>query len=174
MLLGAIMLHDVIPGPRLPVARPDFIPAMCAILFLASVAMLGCGFAMSKLTVWVVRTPAGILMPMVALFSVMGAFAIEGSMFTVYGMLAFGIVAYYLEEMGYPIAPLVIGLILGPMADAKLRTALKVSGGSVLPFFTRPIALLLVAAIVFSVFSQTPQYVRLKRRLRGGRRGGGA
>jgi len=170
MLLGAIMLHNVLPGPRLPVTHPEFIPQMIAILFLASIAMLACGFAMSRVTVRVVRMPTGVLMPLVALFSVMGAFALEGSLFNVYGMVLFGLIAYGLEEMGYPIAPLVIGLILGPMADEKLRTALKVSNGSLAPFFTRPIALVLVIAILFSVLGQTPaRRVVTKWLRRGGR-----
>jgi putative tricarboxylic transport membrane protein len=73
-----------------------------------------------------------------------------------------GIMAYFMQEMGYPIAPLVIGVILGPMADENLRRALMVSQGSFLPVFTRPVALLLFLIILFTIFSQTPVYKRLK------------
>ena len=93
-----------------------------------------------------------------------GAYAINNSMVDVYFMFAFGIVAYFLEEMGYPIAPLVIAIILGPMADEKLRTALVAHQGSLAPFFTRPIALVLMALIAWSVLSRMPLWRSLWRR----------
>ncbi len=168
MLLSAIFLHNVTPGPMLAHEQPAFIPMMCAILFLASVAMLVCGFLTCRVTVHLLRVPVGILMPLVALFSVIGAFALDNSMVNVYGMFAFGSIAYFLEEMGYPIAPLVIGIILGPMADENLRRALIAHQGSLVPFFTRPIALVLVALIAFSLLGQMK---RVRRMVRGGRAG---
>ena len=164
MLLGAIYLFGFRPGPLLAQEAPTFIPQMSAILFLASLTMLICGFSFSRLSVWVVRMPVAILMPLVALFTVMGSYAMESTLFNVYGMFFFGLIAYFLEEMGYPIAPLVIGIILGPMADANLRRALAVSGGSLAPFFTRPIAAVLVVMILFSLLSQTSVYRRLRQR----------
>jgi putative tricarboxylic transport membrane protein len=155
MLLGAILLHNVTPGPMLAVERPEFIPMMCAILLLSSAAMLLCGFAMCRLSVYILRIPSGILMPLVGLFSVIGSYALDNSMINVYGMLAFGFVAYFMEEMGYPIGPLVIGIILGPMADENLRRALMAHQGSLLPFVSRPLALVLLGLIVYSLIGQT-------------------
>ena len=176
MLLGAILLANIIPGPRLPVESPHFIPMMSAILLWASAAMLVCGFAMSKVSVHVVRMPLGMLMPMVSLFTVMGAYALEYSMFHVLGTLVFGFIAYLLEEMGYPIAPLVIGIILGPMADENLRRALLASQGSLATFFyrigdtahpgPRYIALFLMGLILLSVVNQTPLPALIRRILR--------
>jgi putative tricarboxylic transport membrane protein len=155
MLLGAILLCGIRPGPLLPQEAPTFIPQMAAILFWASLTMLICGFAMAKITVWVVQMPVAILMPLVALFTVIGSYALDNSMFNVYLMLGFGLIAYFLEEMGYPIAPLVIGIILGPMADENLRRAILVSGGSILPFFTRPVAVVLMLLVAYSLLGQT-------------------
>jgi putative tricarboxylic transport membrane protein len=76
-----------------------------------------------------------------------------------------GIVSYFLIEMGYPIAPLVIGVILGPMADENLRRALMVSQGSFMPVFTRPVSLILFLVIVWTVVSQFPAYRRFKDKL---------
>jgi len=73
-----------------------------------------------------------------------------------------GIISYFLIEMGYPIAPLVIGVILGPMADENLRRALMVSQGSFMPVFTRPVALLLFLVIVWAVLSQFPLFRKFK------------
>jgi putative tricarboxylic transport membrane protein len=78
-----------------------------------------------------------------------------------------GIIAYFLTEMGYPIAPLVIGVILGPMADQNLRRALMVSQGSFAPVFTRPVALILFIVIVYTVLSQLPFYRKLVSRIKG-------
>jgi len=82
-------------------------------------------------------------------------------------MVPVGIVAYFLGEMGYPIAPLVIGMILGPMADESLRRALMVSNGSFLPMFTRPVSLVLVIMTVLTVASQLPFMKALKGKLAG-------
>jgi putative tricarboxylic transport membrane protein len=87
------------------------------------------------------------------------------NIFNLYLMLPVGIVSYFLIEMGYPIAPLVIGVILGPMADENLRRALMVSQGSFMPIFTRPVALLLFLVIVWTVLSQFPVFRGFKDRL---------
>ena len=158
MLLGAIWLHGVRPGPMLSFEFPTFIPQMAATLFWASLTMLVCGFAMTKLTIRILRIPPTIFMPIVAFFAVMGSYALGLRIFNVQMMFLFGILAYLLEEMGYPVAPLVIGIILGPMADANIRRALIVSQGSIMPFFTRPVALVLLFLIFFSIFSQTETY----------------
>jgi putative tricarboxylic transport membrane protein len=151
MLLGAIMLHGVIPGPRLAEENPTFIPQMAAILMWASLFMLVCGFAMSRLSVFVLRIPVHVLMPFVALFTVLGSYAFDYSLFNVWFMLGFGLLAYFMEENGYPIAPLVIGIILGPMAEDNLRRALIDHQGSLLPFVTRPISLVFVILILVSL-----------------------
>jgi putative tricarboxylic transport membrane protein len=84
------------------------------------------------------------------------------STFNLYLMLPVGIICYFLTEMGYPIAPLVIGVILGPMADENLRRALMVSQGSFLPVFQRPVSLILFLIIVWTVISQFRWYKRFK------------
>lgn len=165
MLLGAIWLHGVRPGPMLTFEFPNFIPQVSAILAWASLVMLICGLLATRVTVRVLRVPIGVLMPLVAFFSVLGSYALGLNLFNVYLMLGFGLVAYLLEEMGYPIAPLVIGVILGPMADTNLRRALIGSGGSLELFVTRPVALVLLALILVSLALQIPAF----RRLLGGR-----
>ncbi len=154
MLLGALSLNNVIAGPNLVGDMPHFIPQMAAILLWASLVMLVLGFLLSRVSIHILRIPTAFLMPMVALFSVIGAYAISNSLWDVGFMLGFGVVAYFLEEQGYPVAPLVIGLILGPMAEANLRRALIDSGGSLMPFVTRPLALAFVLLTVGSLALQ--------------------
>lgn len=160
MLLGAIWLHGVRPGPMLSFEFPHFIPQMAATLFWAAIAMLVMGLLMSKITVRILKTPPALFMPIVTFFCVLGSYALGLRIFNLYLMVAFGVLAYFLEEMGYPIAPLVIGMILGPMIDESLRRALIGSKGSLLPFVTRPVAVVLLLLILYSVVSQTAWYRR--------------
>lgn len=162
MLLGALMLNHLNPGPMLAIERPEFIPQMAAILMWASLVMLLLGFALSRVSVHILRIPSAFLMPVVALFSVIGAYAFDNSLWDVGLMLGFGVIAYFMEEQGYPLAPLVIGLILGPMAEENLRRALIDSGGSLMPFFSRPLSAAFLVLIVGSLVLQW----RSRRRLR--------
>jgi putative tricarboxylic transport membrane protein len=93
-------------------------------------------------------------MPIIGVLCIIGSYALGMNIYNLFLMLPVGIVSYFLIEMGYPIAPLVIGVILGPMADENLRRALMVSQGSFVPVFTRPVALLLFLIIVWTVLSQ--------------------
>ncbi len=161
MLLGALMLHGIAPGPMLRLDRPGFIEEVSAILLLASIAMWICGMLLAKQVVKVLRIPPAIFMPIIAVLCVIGSYSLGTKVFNLYLMVPVGILAYFLTEMGYPIAPLVIGVILGPMADQNLRRALMVSGGSFAPVFTRPVALILFLVICLTVLSQTPLYRRV-------------
>lgn len=160
MLLGALMLHGIAPGPMLQIDHPGFIAEVSAILLLASIAMWIAGMLLAKQVVKVLRIPPAIFMPIIAVLCVIGSYALGTKVFNLYLMLPIGIVAYFLTEMGYPIAPLVIGVILGPMADQNLRRALMISDGSFAPIFTRPVALILFLVIVLTIVSQFPFYKR--------------
>ena len=94
-----------------------------------------------------------------------GSYSLGINIWNLYLMLPVGIISYFLTEMGYPIAPLVIGVILGPMADENLRRALMVSQGSFLPMFTRPVSLALVLIILWMVLVQIPFVKNLKNRV---------
>lgn len=156
MLLGALMLHGVQPGPMLPVEHPDFLVRVTAILVLASLSMWICGMLLAPQVIKLLRVPTGIFLPIVGVLCVVGSYALGLNQFNLYLMMIVGIAAYALQQMQYPISPLVIGLILGPMADENLRRALMVSKGSLLPFFTRPVSLFFIAITVLVVLSQLP------------------
>jgi putative tricarboxylic transport membrane protein len=166
MLLGALMLHGINPGPMLRIDHPNFILQITAILLLASFAMWIAGMVLAKQVVKVLRIPPMVFMPIIAVLSVIGSYALGTKVFNLYLMVPIGIVAYFLTEMQYPIAPLVIGVILGPMADQNLRRALMVSEGSFLPIFTRPVALILFLVIVLTIVSQTKPYRAAMRKLK--------
>jgi len=165
MLLGALMLHGVAPGPMITFEHPKFILQCGAILFLASMTMWIEGMTLAKQVVKVLRIPAPIFMPIVGLLCIIGSYSLGLDITNLYLMLPVGIISYFLTEMGYPIAPLVIGVILGPMADENLRRALMVSKGSFWPVFTRPVSLALIIIIVWMVLIQIPLVKELKNRL---------
>ncbi|PVE22999.1 transporter [Microvirga sp. KLBC 81] len=160
MLLGALNLHGVRPGPMLSFEFPNFIAQMGAMLFWAAIGIFVLGLSMARLSVMVLRLPTAILMPVVAFLATLGSWALGLNLFNVYLMLGFGVVVYLLEEIGYPVAPLVIGVLLGSMADVSLRRALLGSTGSIEPFVTRPVAMVLLALIVVSLCLQNEAFKR--------------
>jgi putative tricarboxylic transport membrane protein len=160
MLLGALMLHGLTPGPMLSIERPTFLAELAAVMVLASLAMWINGIILAKQVVKVLQVPASLFLPIVAVMAVMGSYALGLNVVNLYLMLAVGVVAYLLTEMHYPISALVIGVILGPMADENLRRALMVGQGDLTGFVTRPVSLLLVLAILMIVLVQIPIYRR--------------
>ncbi len=171
MLLGALMLHGVTPGPMITFEHPNFILEVAAILLLASMAMWVAGMVLAKQVVKVLKIPTQIFMPIIGILCVIGSYSLGLNIFNLYLMIPVGIICFFLTEMGYPIAPLVIGVILGPMADENLRRALMVSQGSFAPIFQRPVSLILFLIIVWTIVSQLPWYkkktAQLKEKLFG-------
>jgi len=166
MLLGALMLHGVAPGPMLEIEQPGFTLKISAILLLASFAMWVIGILLAKQVVKLLKVPPAMIMPIVAVLCLIGSYSLGLKVFNLYLLVPVGILTYYLTGMGYPIPPLVIGVILGTMADENLRRGLMVSQGSLAPFFTRPVALILLLVIVFTFVSNTSLYKNLMLKLR--------
>jgi putative tricarboxylic transport membrane protein len=158
MLLGALMLHGVSPGPMLEIEHPGFTTGISAILLLASLAMWIVGMLLAKQVIKLLKVPPALFMPVVAVLCLVGSYALGLKVFNLYLLVPMGILTYYLTDMGYPIPPLVIGVILGSMADANLRRGLMISRGSLMPFFTRPVALILLLIIIFTFVSNTEVY----------------
>jgi len=165
VLLGALLLHGIRPGPMLTFEYPGFIQEMGGIMFVASFVLLICGILVAKFFIKVLDTPPKILMPIVAVLSVMGAYAINIRIFDVYVMLILGLAYYLLFKLKYPVAPFVLGVILGPMIDENLRRTLWVHK-SFAPFVTRPVALVLFISIILLVLSQFKWFRRLFSRKR--------
>ena len=166
MLLGALMLHGVTPGPMITFEHPTFITEVAAILLLASCAMWVTGMILAKQVVKVLRIPTQIFMPIIGVLCIIGSYSLGLNIYNLYLMLPVGIICYFLTTMGYPIAPLVIGVILGPMADENVRRALMVSQGSFMPIFQRPVSLILFIIIVLTIISQFGWYKRLMARVK--------
>lgn len=158
MLLGALMLHGVTPGPMITFEHPTFILEVAAILLLASMAMWMTGMVLAKQVVKILHIPTQLFMPIIGVLCIIGSYSLGLNIFNLYLMLPVGIICYFLTNMGFPIAPLVIGVILGPMADENLRRALMVSQGSFMPVFERPVSLILFIIIIWTICSQFTWY----------------
>lgn len=122
-------------------------------------------YVISKTSDKSTKNSAPVFMPIIAVLCIIGSYSLGLRIFNLYLMVPVGILAYFLTEMEYPIAPLVIGVILGPMADANLRRALMVSKGSFLPMFTRPVSLILILVILLMVVSQISWFKIFTKRI---------
>ena len=119
MLLGALMLHGISPGPMLRVDRPGFIFQVSAILLLASIAMWVIGMLLSKQVIKILKIPITLFMPVIGVLCVIGSYALGLNIFNLFLMVPVGLMSYFLIQNKYPIAPLVIGVILGNMFERK-------------------------------------------------------
>ena len=121
---------------------------------LANILMGFFGFLISKHAVKLASLPKGILLPVIMVLSVVGSFALNNNIFDVYVMIFFGVVGLYMNKFSFPTAPVVLGLILGPMAERNLLNSVQMAKSSVLTYFmSRPICWVLLALILFSLFS---------------------
>jgi putative tricarboxylic transport membrane protein len=154
VLMAAMIIHGVQPGPMLMVNQPQFAYDVVAITFIASLCILLFGLAMVRPLLWVLRVPRAIIMPIVFVLCTLGAYAIASRVFDIWVMLAVGTVCFVLRRQGYPVAPFVLGIVLGDIVDKSLRRGLVISDGDLTPFFTRPIAAVLAAIVLATVLLQ--------------------
>jgi putative tricarboxylic transport membrane protein len=167
VLLAALTIHGLQPGPLLVLKHPEVIAQVVAIFVIGTLAVFALNMMLIRLVVRVLLIPRQTLMPIVYVLCVVGSFAIAARQFDVYVMLAFGVLGFALREMDYPVAPLVLGFILGPMADDNLRRGLALTAGDPTPFFTRPISLILLVLIAVTLLGRTPLAARARRGLAG-------
>jgi len=148
VLMAAMIIHGVKPGPLIMVESPQFVYDIVAMMLFATIGILIYGLVLTKALVQVLRVPQHFIVPIIFVLCAVGSFAISGRLFDVYVMLAFGLLGFFLRGYGYPMAPLVLGVVLGDLLEKNLRRALLLSDGDLTPFFTRPISAV-VAAMIF-------------------------
>jgi putative tricarboxylic transport membrane protein len=164
VLMAAMIIHGVQPGPMLMVSQPQFAYDVVAITLAATLCILVFGLVMVRPLMWVLRVPRAIIMPVVFVLCTLGAFAIAARVFDIWVMLAVGAIVFVLRRQGYPAAPFVLGIVLGDIVDKSLRRGLVISDGDLSPFFTRPIAGALAAAVLLVLLAQVPAVRRLVAR----------
>jgi putative tricarboxylic transport membrane protein len=156
VLMAAMIIHGAQPGPMLMVNQPQYIYDVVGITLVATLAILFFGLVMVRPILWVLRVPREIIMPIVFVLCVLGSYSITQRLFDVWVMLVTGIVCYLLRRRGFPVAPFVLGLVLGEIIDKSLRRGMVLSDGSLEPFFMRPISGALAALVVVMLLLQVP------------------
>jgi putative tricarboxylic transport membrane protein len=150
MLLGGMMLYGLRPGPMLFKTNPDFVWAVIASMFIGNFILIIMNLPMVPLFAYTLRLPYSILYPAILLICMVGVYTLNNSIFDVYAMLVFGVAGYFMKKYDIPGAPMVIGLILGPMLEQSLYRALSLAHGNIATFVTRPISAVLlgIAAVM--------------------------
>jgi putative tricarboxylic transport membrane protein len=151
VLMAAMIIHGIKPGPMIMVENAQFVYDVVAMMLFATVGILIYGLTLTRLLVQVLRVPQHIIVPIIFVLCTVGSFAIAGRLFDVYVMLAFGLIGFFLRHHGYPMAPLVLGIVLGDLLEKNLRRALVLSDGDLTPFFTRPISGAFAALIIGTI-----------------------
>ena len=155
VLLGGIMGHGIMPGPTLMVEHAKVAYTLIWAMFFANFTMYFIGLYITRVAVFITRVPAKVMASAITVFCVVGAYAINDSMFDVYLMVLFGILGYIMDKVKVPVAPLVVGLILGQMLDVSIHQSLIISGGSWWVFLQSPVAASLLGLAVLSLTSGT-------------------
>ena len=154
ILIGALTIHGLQPGPLLLEQNPDTVHRMMATILVANIFMFGFMLAAAPWLARFASMPKAILVPAIVTFCVIGSFALANRMFDVWVMLGFGVIGLAMNRFRIPIAPFVIGFVLAPIAEEHLIEGLMQSGGSWQPLFTRPVSLvMLLAAVGIATFS---------------------
>ena len=138
--IGVLYLKNLNPGPMLFVNEPQNIYAVFLVFALAQLLLLPFGWLAIKAAKRTLRIPAAVLMPLILLFCIVGSFAINNSMFGVVIMGVAGVMAFFMERWGFPVAPTILGVVLGTMLEEQFFSSLVKADGNVLAFFERPIA----------------------------------
>lgn len=150
IVLSALMMYDILPGPQL-FSQTETIYPVFTVAIVTQFLLLPVGFFGIQTFRWLLRLPRRAVLVGVVLFSVVGSYAIRNSLFDVYVMVAFGLVGVFLESQRVPLAPLILGLILGPLLERTLRAGLIGSSGDWTPLVTRPLCLVMVSLLVLSL-----------------------
>lgn len=148
ILLGALVIHGLQPGPELFARQPEAVYTMMVTVLIANIAMLLLMTLSVRQLARLTSVPRAYLLPIVMVFCVVGSYALAQRTFDVGVMLAFGLVGFVMERIGLPLAPFVIGFVLAPVAEHKLSAGLMSSGGSYLPLVTRPVTLVFLLIAV--------------------------
>lgn len=165
IVIGVLYMKNMNPGPTLFTQNPQNIYAVYLLFIVANLIMVPLGFLCIKVAKRILQVPREILMPVILLFCVVGTFAINNTPFDVGVMLAAGLVAYVLEQNGFPIAPAILGVVLGGMLEENFITSMIKADGQLAGFFARPVAATLGVLTLAAWF--LPPVVRRLRRIAG-------
>lgn len=168
ILLGGMIMYGMRPGPLLISQNPDFFWGVVASMYIGNVMLLVMNLPLAGVFARLTRAPYSVLYPMILLFVLIGAFSLNNSVFEVWLVLLFGVVGYAMRKLDYPLAPLVLALVLGPMAEKALSQSLTMSHGSMAIFVSRPISAVILVLTFVMLFSPLFKKMWASRRASAG------
>jgi putative tricarboxylic transport membrane protein len=166
IVIGVLFMKGLRPGPMIFQQQPEMVYAVYISFIIANILMVPFGYLAIKVSGTMLKVPRNILMPAILMFCIVGSFAINNSFFDVGLMLAMGILGYFFENNGIPVAPIVLGMVLGPIVEQNFMVSMIKSEWDLTQFFTRPTAAILgVMTILTWLAPFTPA---MMKRMRGG------
>jgi putative tricarboxylic transport membrane protein len=159
VLLGGFLIHGLTPGPMLFTKSTEVVSGLYLGLLAANLAMIVVGYLIMRPCMWMVSRPKPYLMAFIYALVVSGVFAVEGSVFHVFLVLAFGVVGYLFRALGVPVLPMVLGVVLGFLVESNYRRALVLSGGDHMTFLRDPLAAALLGVGAFVVLGSLVRHL---------------
>lgn len=138
--IGVLFMKGITPGPAVFILQADLTYAILLTFFIANLLLLPLGYLAIKSSRYILRVPTNVLMPVILLFCIVGSFAINNTAFDIGVMLALGMLAFVMEENNFPIAPVILGIVIGPMLEENFMASMIKTDGQLLGFFDRPVA----------------------------------
>lgn len=164
ILMGAFMLHGMVPGPSLFAEQGNILYAIMLGLIIVNVFMYIIGSGFTRFYAHITRIPYEVLAPIVMTFCIAGAYSTNNRIYDIYVILIFGIVAYFLRRMDFQLVPILLGIVLGPLAEKNFRRAMVISKGSFDIFFTRPISCAFIVIAIGSILLFAFKNYRARKR----------
>jgi len=164
VVMGALMVHGVTPGPLLIKEHPDLFWGLIASMYLGNVMLLVLNLPMIAIWVQVLRIPYRVLFPVILIFCAVGSYSMNNAIFDVYMMTVFGVIGYLMKRYGYEPAVLVLAFVIGPIMEQSLRQSLLLGDGSFAIFVTRPIPVVLLTAGALLILSSAIPAIGRRRR----------
>jgi TctA family transporter len=152
IVIGVLFMKGLRPGPMIFETQPDIVYAVYFAFILANLLMIPFGYLAIKSSSQMLRVPRNILMPGILMFCIVGSFAINNTTFDVGVMMAMGVIGYFLEANGFPVAPVVLGIVLGPIVEKNFMMSMIKTDWDVTQFFTRPVSAILCIITLFIWF----------------------
>jgi TctA family transporter len=146
--IGVLYMKGLNPGPTLFTEKASSMYALYIVFIIANIIMIPLGILMIRLATYVLRAPRSAIMPVIVLCCAVGSFATGNNLFAVLTVAAFGVIGYVMQANGYPVAAMVLGIVMGTMVEQSFITSLIKSDGSILPFFERPVSAVLAALTI--------------------------
>jgi putative tricarboxylic transport membrane protein len=163
VLLGALMIHGITPGPLLLADHPEVFWGLVTSMYIGNAMLLLLNLPLIGLWVKVLRIPYKILSPLIILICILGVYSLNNKPFDIMIMAGFGVVGYLMRKFDYEAAPLLLALVLGPMMEQAFRQSLQVSYGSFAIFFTKPISAFCMFLALVLIASNFLPFLKRKR-----------